>query len=131
MRPSWRALALVVALVLTPVAACGGDDDLATGGTASTPLDGPAATVPDRDPDVTGVVARTAGEDPTIGAASDAYFEGMALLRGDPVVVDAASGDELTAADVVDGAEVAVWVEGPCAESYPVQCTVVALRIGR
>jgi len=130
MRSARRALALVVALALVLAAACG-DDEVTTGGTGSTPVDGPAATVPDRDPDVTGVVARAAGEDPTIGAASDAYFEGMALLRGDPVVVDAASGDELTAADVVDGAEVAVWVEGPCAESYPVQCTVVALRIGR
>ena len=38
---------------------------------------------------------------------------------GDPVVID----------ELDDGMLVDVWVGGPCAESYPVQCDIEALRI--
>lgn len=126
-----RTLGLVLSLLLlSGVAACG-DDDVSTDGTTTTSPGAPAATAPDREPDVTGVVARAGGASPALADASDEYFEGMDLLRGDPVIVDEATGEALTAADLDDGAEVAVWTEDACAESYPVQCQITALQVRR
>lgn len=86
--------------------------------------------VPDRDSDVTGVVA---GADepggPVLAEPSDGYFEGMGLLRGDPVVADA-DGREVPVSELDDGDAVEVWIDGACAESFPVQCDVTALRLG-
>lgn len=84
---------------------------------------------PDREPDVTGVVAG-AGEPggPVLAESSDGYFEGMGLLRGDPVVVDE-DGTAVASSELADGDAVDVWVEGPCAESFPVQCDIAALRV--
>ena len=86
-------------------------------------------TVPDREPDVTGVVA---GADepggPVLAEPSDRYFEGMGLLRGDPVVVDA-DGQATSIATLEDGDAVEVWIEGICGESFPVQCDVTAIRL--
>ncbi|WP_163543530.1 hypothetical protein [Occultella kanbiaonis] len=85
---------------------------------------GPAGP-PDRDPDVTGTVG-TEGTTLVLTEPSDPYYEGMGLLRGDP---DILRGDQpIEAADLVDSEVVEVWVEGGCAESYPVQCEVVAVR---
>ncbi|CAM3336095.1 hypothetical protein OCAE111667_04335 [Occultella aeris] len=85
---------------------------------------GPAGP-PDRDPDVTGKVG-TEGTTLVLVGPSDPYYEGMSLLRGDP---DFLRGDQpIEAADLVDSEDVEVWVEGGCAESYPVQCEVVAVR---
>lgn len=85
--------------------------------------------VPDREPDATGVVAQPTR---SLADSSDGYYEGMGLSRndGEPLVVGP-DGDVLSVTDLADGDEIAVWVEGGCAESYPVQCDVVAIRIIR
>ena len=90
---------------------------------------GGAPAVPERPPDVTGVVAGTADAGgPVLTEPSDDYFEGMSLLRGDPVLV----GDDgvvVPVEDLADGDRIEVWVGPACAESFPVQCDVVALRV--
>lgn len=132
-----RAAALTFAALLAVAGqACGdGGADVGTGEQGTRGSAGePAAThregVPDRPADVTGTVAL--GADPSaphLTDASDPYFQGMALLRGDPAVVDAGDGDVLDPAALTHGARVEVWVEGPCAESYPVQCQVAAVAV--
>lgn len=106
------AVAAVGVLLAVPVSGCTGDG------------------VPDRAPDVTGVVATSS--EPAGGAvlvaASDDYYEGMSLLPGDPDVVDA-GGKRLEPSDLRAGNEVEVWVGGPCAESYPVQCDIATVRV--
>jgi hypothetical protein len=95
-----------------PVSSVGGSDD----------------ELPGREPDATGVV----GTARSLAGSSDAYYEGMGLARhdGDPLVVGP-DGDVLSVSDLRDGDEIAVWIDGACAESYPVQCDVVAIRITR
>lgn len=90
-----------------------------------------AAGVPDREPDVTGVIELSGTSSaPTLAEPSDLYFDQMSLLRGDPVLVDHA-GAEVPYGDLADGDPIDVWIDGPCAESFPVQCTVTALRVHR
>ena len=114
-----RSLVGSLALALVLLGGCG--DDAA---------DTTASTLSDSEPTTTGVVSRPeARADPTLAEAADPYFEGMGLLGGDPVIIDGSTGDPLAASELEDGAEVAVWTEGACAESYPVQCTVVALEV--
>jgi hypothetical protein len=130
-------------LVLVAVAAlaavgCGSDDP--AGSATSAPANTTAATsvggddeLPDREPEVTGVVAAGVGDaQPTrfLAEPSDAYYEGMALAGsdGEPLVVGP-DGDVLSVTDLNDGDEIAVWIEGGCAESYPVQCDVTAIRV--
>lgn len=109
-----RATGLGIALLL-----------LVTAGCAAGPR------IPDRQPDVTGVVAGAgAPGGPVLDEPSDAYFEGMSLLRGDPVVVGD-DGAALPPTEIQDGDAVDVWIDGPCAESFPVQCDVTALRLRR
>lgn len=104
-------------------AGCGEDADGSGGaGDAGTPA---------RPPDVSGVVRLDDGtfEAPYLAEPSDSYFEGMYLLRGDPPVFDR-DGEPLAASDLADGDPVDVWVADVCAESFPVQCEVLALRLG-
>ena len=61
--------------------------------------------------------------------SSDPYYEGMSLLRGEPVILDPETGDVLDPPELDDGAEVQVWVTGGCLESHPVQCTVEAVGV--
>ena len=85
--------------------------------------------VPDREPEVTGVV--TAADDPDgprLAQPSDDYYEGMLILGGDPHVVTSDGGD-LDPAELRDGDEVALWVADACAESFPVQCTVEVVQV--
>lgn len=103
---------LLVVLVLLVSAGCGTTSD--------------GAAVPDRAPDVTGVVAVREGT-PVLTDASDAYFEGMGLLRGDPVVVRGTG--EVAADELQPGDAVEVWTGDACAESYPVQCGILAVRL--
>ena len=85
--------------------------------------------IPDREPDVTGVVAGADGPGgPVLAEPSDGYFEGMSLLRGNPVVVGS-DGAVVPVLTIEDGDAVEVWIDGPCAESFPVQCDVTALRL--
>ena len=103
---------------------------LATGAAlALAGCDGAEPGPPDRTPDVTGRVDGVdRGPGPVLSDASDPYFEGMWLLRADPLIVDAA-GTPLDPAALRAGRTVEVWIEGACAESFPVQCDVVALRV--
>jgi hypothetical protein len=152
--PATRVTLLVLlALGGLALSACGSDDESGAPATPTTTAptttapdvtpsdpdddpgtDAPAARVPDREPDVVGVVAAMDGASGPSArlapdSASDSYYEQMGLLSGDPMIVDADSGAPLTASDVVDGAEVEVWVTGGCMESFPVQCTIEALRV--
>ena len=123
-------VALVVAALLLG-SGCG-DDEVEAGDTTST--SGPTLTtdtVPARSADVTGIVRVDDASDPALVEASDPYFEGMGLLRGDPVIVDAATAEVLEAFALEDGDEVAVWTEGACAESYPVQCEILVIQVRR
>lgn len=88
------------------------------------------ADVPARDPDVTGVVAMSDQQDgAALAQASDQYFEGMGLLQGNPVLVRGPGGERIEPADLEPGDEVQVWVGDACAESYPVQCDIEAVRV--
>lgn len=90
---------------------------------------GTADDVPDRPPDVTGRVALAdESGSATLADPSDPYYEGMDLLRGDPLV-RSTDGAAVRYEDLEDGDEVEVWIGGPCAESFPVQCEVAALRV--
>ena len=106
----------------------------------STPSVG-AAELPSRPPDLQATVAGEPGAAYIIGASatgegawrdvSGGYFERM-LLSGwsvqDTVVVG--SDDRaLTSADLAAGDVIDVWIGDVCAESSPVQCEVVAIRI--
>ncbi|MCB7136972.1 hypothetical protein [Cellulosimicrobium marinum] len=107
---STLAVTLTV-LVATGLSACGGGD---TG-------------VPDREPTVTGV-AESSGEGAVLVEPSDPYYERMSLDLGDTLLVDR-DGAALDPADVVTGDAVEVWVGEVCAESFPVQCDVEAVRV--
>lgn len=86
--------------------------------------------VPSRAPDVTGVVAASGPQDgATLAEASDGYYEGMSLLQGDPVLVRGANGERIDPAELEPGDDVEVWVGGACAESFPVQCDIEAVRV--
>jgi hypothetical protein len=96
-----------------------------------------AAAVPGRPPDLVGTVAGEPGAaylvdtSPTTDFGPD-YFEGMSIVtepaRGETVVVGsddrALPSPGLEAGDVVE-----VWIGDVCAESSPVQCDVVAIRV--
>lgn len=79
-------------------------------------------------PDVTGVVTVQDGG-PVLTQASDPSFEGMALSTDDPAVVSDAGA--VTFDDLADGDAVEVWLapDGACAESSPVQCAVLTIRV--
>jgi hypothetical protein len=136
---SIRTGGLVLAVLVAFAAVGCGSDDTDGASTAdtvdTTPVDsvGGGDELPDREPDVTGVVAIGVGDaEPTRSLAepSDAYYEAMALAGrdGEPLVVGP-DGSVLSATDLDDGDEIAVWIEGGCAESFPVQCDVIAIRV--
>ena len=102
---------VVAGLVLLGLTACSGDG-------------GP----PDADPATTGVV-RAGGGGAVLVESSDSYFEGMSLGRGDPRFYRASDGAEIDAGELEDGDTVEVWIGEFCAESYPVQCDIVAVRV--
>ena len=85
----------------------------------------PSAQLPDGPPDVSGTVATG----PTLVDATDTYYEGMGLLRGEPLIVRESDGAVVPDAELEVAARVDVWIGGPCAESYPVQCEIEAVRI--
>ena len=68
-----------------------------------------------------------AGEPVYVMSDVDPYYEGMALLRGGPVVVR--GGTTVSSDELREGTEVDVWTAEACAESYPVQCGIDAIRI--
>lgn len=133
---------VVGAALLVAITASGagcGDDDRG----ASSPATGPVASVaptspvrggelPDREADVMGFVG-TGGEYPApphLAKATNDYYLGMGLLRGDPIV-RGADGTPMSPSELEEGDEVAVWIDGGCAESFPVQCDIVAVVVTR
>ncbi|WP_251150540.1 hypothetical protein [Cellulosimicrobium sp. Marseille-Q4280] len=88
---------------------------------------GGAGGVPDREPDVTGVVERT-GTGALLTEPSDDYFDGMSLMVTETPFVGA-DGEPIESAGLATGDEVEVWLTGSCAESHPVQCELVAVRV--
>jgi hypothetical protein len=115
-RPGRTATAAAAALaVAAMLSACGAQ--------GPSGADGPA--------DLTGTVGADEavnGGGPALVDASDVYYEGLALDDGDVVVVDADDAEVGTDA-LVAGAAVEVWVGDACAESQPVQCDVLAVRV--
>lgn len=87
-------------------------------------------SVPDREPDVTGVVHVGSDEGGAVLAeASDRYFEGMSLLKGDPLIVRLEGSRRIEPSELDAGEGVKVWVGDVCAESDPVQCEIEALLV--
>ncbi len=128
----------VVLLVVIAGTGCGDDDrgasSPATGPVASVAPTSPAGDVdlPDREADVAGLVG-TGDQYPAplhLVEPTDDYYLGMGLLRGDPIV-RGADGTPMSPSELEEGDEVAVWIDGGCAESFPVQCDVVALVVTR
>lgn len=136
MRHTTRALAALAALAVLAaavVAGCGG-------ATADQPASPSPPAPPSGAADITGVV-----RDLTPGGDAGAV---TLLVVADPDVTstyDRASvrvtaataiwaptgeeGTELTADDLSEGQQVAVWFSGPVAESYPVQATAGRVEI--
>jgi hypothetical protein len=118
-RPALLGAALLVALL----PACAGPaTSVPTPPPATQHVSGQAT------PDVTGVVAvQDAG--PVLTQASDPYYEGMGLSLADPSVVSETGA--LTLDDLADGDAVEVWLPEPatCAESAPVQCDILTIRV--
>ena len=97
----------------------GGTDDVAVG------------TFPTRAPEVTGRLVVDDGA-VRLGEESDSYYAGMVLISpdgGDDVLVVDEGGEDLSRDDLAEAMLVDVWVGDACAESYPVQCDIEALRI--
>lgn len=89
---------------------------------------GAAAAVPDRDPDVTGTVEAGQGG-AVLVEPSDRYYERMAIVGDDGTLVVGSDGEALDPDDLATGDAVEVWVGEACAESFPVQCDVIAVRV--
>ena len=105
------ALATVAALTLT---ACG-----------------LGSAIPDRDADATGTVASISSAGGvahftlTTGEQGDYFWDATITVMAEDLVD--ASGKALDPSELKDGDAVSVWTD-VCAESYPVQCSAVAVR---
>lgn len=123
-------LVVLVALVVV-LGACGSDDDgepVQTGDATTDASDAAASPteLPDRAPDAAGTLLVLDGGGFQL-ETDDSYFRDASLTVSDSTVIVDAADQPLTADDLTDGTEVEVWTD-TCAESFPVQCTVVALR---
>ncbi|WP_144016056.1 hypothetical protein [Demequina sp. NBRC 110052] len=98
----------------------------------ATLLAGCEAALPSRQPDAVGTVGEVSTSDgvTVLSFVPDAgyeYFLGTLFWVDDSVEVIGPEGVSVDASEIVLGAEVEVWTEA-CAESFPVQCDVVAVR---
>jgi len=134
---------VLVVLALGGLTACGDDGDpVSVGGTPDDSLptepeepgdpDDPVASLPEDDATVEGViVSGDAGPeltDVTSASANDAaYYAGAILSFSDSGTFVDADGESISTGDVYDQ-PAEIWL-GPCAESFPVQCEVLALRL--
>jgi hypothetical protein len=136
---SVKAVAALVTLALL-VSACGSDDD----GAVDEAPDGGGVEVPDRVPDLTGTITVVTPLAPE--ADDDAGVVGTILVEGDlapeqgrkisytvttdTLVTGTSDGEGVGAfADLAEGQTADTWATGPCAESYPEQCTLEAIRV--
>lgn len=128
-----RALLVTLAL-LAPTAGCGSESDVTASSATSTSSPGSTPTVsrvPSRPPDIEGTI--TAVTDRTILVEAAGVATTFALGDKANLTVDATTVIDVcgpadgrqpgTFADLVVGASMQVWVDGPVAESYPVQAT--------
>lgn len=103
-----RGALLAAVLGLALLAGCGGPPD---------------------EPTVTGVVAGVAaGGSPQLTEPSDPYFDQISLAEPGTEYRDA-SGASIESTDLRDGDVVAVWTGDACAESFPVQCELIAVHV--
>ena len=131
-RRTSHALSVLVVLSTVLASGCSGTAEPAPDSpTATAPApDGTPATAPD--PTVTGTVAIDDAGSPVVVDTSDDYYDRMSLVAGGPDVRSSA-GDPIALADLRDGDRVAVQIDeaAGCAESSPVQCTVLAVQVLR
>jgi hypothetical protein len=138
---------LVLALAIAGLTGCTDDDEddtVAVGGGGTTDASDPGSdqgqgagpgdqlALPEEEPTVRGVIiSGDAGPELTeVEAASlndDAYYAGAILSFGESVPILDARG-EATSLDEVFDQPVDLWLDA-CAESYPVQCGVIAVQL--
>jgi Protein of unknown function (DUF3221) len=148
MRTRNNAVSLVVVSAIGLVLAGCGDETVSTGGggsptTTITSAQGP----PSRDPDLVGRIISLAPAVPgrdiegtiLVEASRGAPVGGLGdkasltIRRNQTAIWVCGPGDESAAGsfeDLATGGSVSVWVDGPVAESYPVQATASALAAG-
>ncbi|WP_084038240.1 hypothetical protein [Demequina sp. NBRC 110053] len=88
-----------------------------------------APGIPDREPDAVGTVAGVLPGDEATGLiflpdTGYEYFDQTAFTLIDSTPLEGAE----TRHDVAEGAHIQVWTDA-CAESFPVQCDVVAVQV--
>jgi hypothetical protein len=125
---------LVGVLVCLPLlgSACGSDSD-SPADTTQAP-DVTEVSVPAREPDLIGTITEVtpSGDDDGLGSI---LVEGdLAPERGRKIVYTITTDTVITGtaaelADLADGQLAETWSSGPCAESYPEQCTLEAIRV--
>jgi Protein of unknown function (DUF3221) len=133
MRHTTRALAALAAFAVlgaAVVAGCGG-------ATADQPASPSPSAPPSGAADITGVVRdlTLGGDAGAVGllVVADGSADGeydrasVAVLPG--ATVWTADGQRGDAGDLVQGARIAVWFDGPVAESYPVQAKAGVVQI--
>ena len=60
---------------------------------------------------------------------TDPYYERMAVRLDDGIPVTTATGEPADPARVTSGVTVDLWISRGCNESYPVQCSIGAIRL--
>ncbi|WP_084105740.1 hypothetical protein [Demequina sp. NBRC 110056] len=88
-----------------------------------------APGLPDRDPEAVGAAAVVMQEDPVTAVvflpdAGYEYFDQTAFTLDDSTPLEGVADRR----DIAEGDRLEVWT-GPCAESFPVQCDVVGVRV--
>lgn len=95
-------------------------------------LAGCGTVLPSRQPDAVGTVGEVGSSQAgtVLSFVPDAgyeYFQGTLFVIDDSVTVVGPEGAATEGSDIPIGARVDVWTD-LCAESFPVQCDVVAVR---
>lgn len=126
-------LAGLATTLLFTAAACSDDDDRTdptTQVTDSPTTDTAVDDWPDGPATVTGIVEFVSDVpfSTRLAEPSDPYYELMSLVSNTALVRDV-DGRPMTTDDLEPGDQIAVWIDGGCAESFPVQCTILAIEV--